>query len=135
MPKPFFVYKQPWVKDTGRNSSESTFSYNKDKKRVTFKPNKHGPKKDGKDWNTACREYLLDEDVDMGITAGSSRAFPKRFNKGNKKPKGGVNVVSGRRPLLEGPNSWYKVQVSKSLKYDSAIAQYIANNPLHSLPL
>lgn len=114
MPKPSFSNsKHAWVKDVSKSSSETNFHYNRDRKRVTFKSNKYGPKKDLKDWGTACREYLLDEDVDMGITAGSSRLINKKFNRNNRKGKGyGGAVLGGKRPLLEGPNNWYRVQVS-----------------------
>lgn len=89
---------------------ESDFRH-KERKKVTFKSNKHGQNqnKDGKDWRTAFREYLLDEDIDMGINAGTStRVVHKKFKNGQR---GGKFQQNGRRPLLEGPSSWYKVQV------------------------
>lgn len=92
----------------GRNH-ESDFRH-KERKKVTFKSNKYAQYKDGKDWRTAFREYLQDEDIDMGINAGTSgRVAHKKINK--KGPKGANFHQNGKRPLLEGPSSWYKVQV------------------------
>lgn len=120
MPKPSFSNKQAWIKD--QKNYRETFHQNKDR---NFKHNRHGSKREIKDWGTAVREYLQDEDVDMGATgAGSSGVINRRFNRHNKKGRGGgggggggggrvPGGVNGKRPLLEGPNSWYKVQVSK----------------------
>lgn len=111
MPKPSFPNKQSWVKDGGSWNSQDDFHRHKDTKRVTFKSNKHNFKKNNKDWGASLKEYFTEEDVDMGLTSGSSHGFKKRFDRNNRKRGGGSGPSNGKRPLLEGPTGWYKVQV------------------------
>ncbi|CAG9835063.1 unnamed protein product [Diabrotica balteata] len=94
-------------------------------RRVTFKSNRDRPDRRDKDWSNAIRSHLEDEDIDMGISPGSSKNV--RFNKNKNRGGGGGGGGRGRqgspapiakRKLLEGPSSWYKVTLPHGDKYD-----------------
>lgn len=108
MPKPLFPNKVTFAHDVRYPHDGRSLQYDR---RRNFKSNKYVPRKDPRDWNTAIREYLASEDVDMGANAGGSRTV-KKFNRNNRKGKGGGPLPNVKRPLPEGPSNWYKVQVS-----------------------
>ncbi|XP_056641842.1 nuclear RNA export factor 1-like [Diorhabda sublineata] len=107
------------------NRPQQTWSHDRvsdrDRK-VTFKNHKNkSNRRDNRDWTNAIRSHLEDEDVDMGINAGSSRNI--KLNKSKK--SGGRSRQSSpsphnKRKLLEGPSNWYKVTLPHGDKYDKS---------------
>lgn len=74
-----------------------------------FKQGRNNFKNKNKDLSSAVREYLIDEDIDMGLGTGSGKNI-RRSGGGKKGRHGGGDPVYRRR-LLEGPTGWYKICV------------------------
>ncbi|KAJ8956646.1 hypothetical protein NQ318_014000 [Aromia moschata] len=132
MPKPHFGNKQTtWVKD----DRERDYRINDRIRRVTFKQNRQGGKKEyhGKDWSQAIREHLQDEDVDMGISSASGRNYNKNYNKGKKGRKGSP-VPNGRRKLLESPTNWYKISLPHGDKFEKNFLLKVLQEKVAPLP-
>ncbi|VEN42801.1 unnamed protein product [Callosobruchus maculatus] len=130
MPKPNYGNRQStWVKDEYRQHD------NRDR-RVTFKFNhRQGGRKDNvRDWTSAIREHLQDEDVDMGISSNSGRVINnKKFNKKKKGGRKGSPVPV--RKLLEGPTGWYRVIIPYGDKWEKSFILKILLGKLQPLTL
>ena len=99
-----------------RHFPEHDFRGGGDTRKVIFKTNKH--KKDNRDWVSAGRSYLQDEDIDMGGSSGGGR-YSKKFYKRDKKR--GTPPPNHKRRLMEGPMSWFRVTVSNKFAKSEVI--------------
>lgn len=135
MPKPNFSNKQVWVKDDReRDYRAGDYRAGDRDRRVHFKSYKQGGNKGyNRDFGNAVREHLQDEDVDMGGSSGPGRNYNKKFTKAKRGRKGSP-APNGRRILLEGPTSWYKVSMPYGEKYEKSFLIKTLQDKVSPLP-
>lgn len=93
--------------------SEHDFRGGGDTRKVSFKSHRNQYKKDNRDWASAARSHLHDEDIDMGGSSGGGRTFNKKHFKGKRGGRSDSPVPNyKKRRLLEGPMSWFRITVS-----------------------
>ncbi|KAF7271883.1 hypothetical protein GWI33_015302 [Rhynchophorus ferrugineus] len=123
MPKPNYNNKH-WIRDNDERISD-----NRDR-RVAFKQGRNFKNKN-RDLSSAVREYLVDEDIDMGLGGGSGKNIRRS---GGKKGRHGGGEPIHKRKLLEGPTGWYKILIPYGEKYEKSFLQKLLLDKLAPLP-
>jgi nuclear RNA export factor len=126
-------YKKPSWKS---QYSEHDFRGGGDTRKVSFKSHRNQYKKDNRDWASAARSHLHDEDIDMGGSSGGGRTFNKKHFKGKRGGRSDSPVPNyKKRRLLEGPMSWFRITLPFGNKYEKSFVLRTLLEKIQPLPL